>query len=131
MKLKLSLRKKTGKKRLGYGKSLLKRRSIRRPKVRRRGLLRRKRTPKPLRRRRFLRPKQRVHPRDFTVPVETSTVPAQAPVIDSQAVGVAPGTMLPHDATAFNKGYEDAYQEGFDQGFAKGYEEGSSLSNQA
>ena len=129
MKPKPGIRRKTRKKRLGYGKPLLKRRRVRKLKVRKRGLVRRKRTPRQARKRRILRHKRHVRPRDFTVPVEAPHIPAPAPGVDPQAV--APGTVLPHDGTAFNKGYEDAYEEGFNQGFSKGYEEGSSLANQA
>ncbi|MFM9280052.1 FliH/SctL family protein [Paenibacillus jiagnxiensis] len=129
MKPKPGIRKKTRKKRVGYGKPLLKRRRVRKLKARKRGLVRRKRTPRQARKRRILRHKRHVRPRDFTVPVKAPHSPAPAPEVDPQAVG--PGTVLPNDGTAFNKGYEDAYEEGFNQGFSKGYEEGNSLANQA
>lgn len=131
MKPKPKLRRRTVKKRLGYGKLLLKRRGVRKLKARKRGLVRRRRAPRQARKRRILRQKRAVQPRDFTVPVENPQIPAPAPEIDPQAVGAIPDTELPHDGTAFNKGFEDAYQEGFNQGFSKGYEEGSSLANQA
>ncbi|MDP4098486.1 hypothetical protein OIN60_17265 [Paenibacillus sp. P96] len=139
--MKLRLKKKTGKKRLGYGRrTLVKKKRVRKMvskllKVRKKRLIRHKRSLRLSRQRRLLRRRRHVRPLDFTVPVETPPAPAHAPVTDppiaaAETEAEAAGT-LPQDGTAFNKGYEDAYQQGFNHGFSKGYEEGSSLVNQA